>query len=90
MLAADTRRAELLAEEARLLAEIDAQQEHSESGASDASVPGSSWGEAEWTEKLARLVAVGGELEASGADASEAKVGGITCAIYVECTCHAV
>ena len=33
-----------------------------------------SWDENEWTQKLERFVALGAELEAGGADASESKV----------------
>jgi hypothetical protein len=69
-LAADTKRTQLLAEEAHLIAEFDAQEQLTAHNGGTAAC----WTEAVWTERLARFAAVGAELEACGADASEAKV----------------
>jgi Tfp pilus assembly protein PilV len=74
VLAADVRRTQLLDEEAELYRQFDEQE--TTDAVAGAAVKGSSalWEEGTWAAKLARFAALGAEMEASGAAASESKV----------------
>jgi ATPase subunit of ABC transporter with duplicated ATPase domains len=82
VLAADERRAALLAEEAELLRLFDLQSEAEEAGednegGASRGPDAASWSEGEWQARLERFAALGDELQASGADSCEARVRGI-------------